>query len=675
MSRPRLIALLLALITLVVFLPVSTFSFVNFDDDDYVTNNPIVKRGLTWSGVGWAFTAFHAGNWHPLTWLSHMADCELFRLNAGAHHFVSVLFHAANVALLFWLLLQMTRKIWPSAVVAALFAWHPLHVESVAWVSERKDVFSTFFALLALLAYVKSVAGDEGCVNEKTPAAASRIPHPASRFYWLAFLFFALGLLAKPMLVTLPFVLLLLDFWPLGRISNFKFQISNLWPLVAEKIPFFLLTVISCVITFFAQRSGEAVVSLAKISLLYRFENAPVAVAGYLQNFFWPAGLCAIYPMPDKIPALKIFLSVAALVLISLAAWRWRKTRPYFLMGWLWFLGTLVPVIGLVQVGGQAMADRYTYIPSIGFFIALVFLARDFALQIQMPKIVAAGGIFLVSAACILATESQLPFWRNGEALFRRAVAVTQDNDIALVDLGVALDAQGRFEDALVVYRQAEKINGGRFQLHNNLGNILGLLGHHDEALAEYREAIRLRPDAAFLHNGAGLELAALGQWDAALKEFSEAAQLDANFAAPHLETAKIFFKQGRDVAAVEELRAALRLDLENYQTLAMIAHHLAAHEDSAVRDGPNALLLALKANELSGHRQPMVFDILGMALAATGDFTNAQVCAQNALDLARAAQMKNTEPIQQRLELYKKNQPWTESFRVTDATEKNLSK
>lgn len=666
-SRPRLIALLLALITLVVYLPASTFSFVNFDDNDYVTANPVVKDGLTGSGIAWAVTAFHAGNWHPLTWISHMLDCELFQLNAGAHHFVNVLFHAANAVLLFALLLRLTDKLWPCAMVAALFAWHPLHVESVAWVSERKDVLSTFFALLALWCYAKKVTSDEWRATGERAATPHTTQH-SSLFFWLAFLFFALGLLAKPMLVTLPFVMLLLDFWPLRRISNPKFQISNLWSLVLEKTPFFLLTIASCVVTFFAQRSGEAVASLAKVSLHYRLENAPLAVAGYLQNFFWPSGLCAIYPMPEKISALRLGLSLSTLIVISIAAWRWRNARPYFITGWLWFLGTLVPVIGLVQVGGQAMADRYTYIPSIGFFFAVVFLAAEIAAKIQMPKIIVSGAAIVILAACIRITEFQLPFWRDGETLFRRAVAVTQNNDIALINLGSALEAQGKFEDALTIYRQAEKLDAPRYQLHNNLGNVLGVLGRHEEALTEYRKASELRPDIAFPRNGIGLELTAMGQLDEALTEFSAAARLNPSFAMPHLETAKIFFRLGRDNEGAAELRQAAKLDPNNYQTLANAAHYLAASDNAAIRNGPDALSFALQAHELSGHQQPMVYDILGMAFAASGDFTNAITCAQNALELANAAQMTNTETIQQRLDLYKKNLPWRESFRDTKA-------
>ena len=650
MSRPRLIALLLAFVTLVVFLPTGRFNFLNYDDTDYVTNNTFVKHGFTGAGLREAFTTFHASNWHPLTWLSHMTDCALFGLNPGAHHFVNVLFHAANAALLFILLLRLTEKLWPSALVAALFAWHPLHVESAAWISERKDVLSTFFALLTLLAYARFAKEN------------------SRRAYWLALLFFALGLLAKPMLVTLPFLLLLLDFWPLKRfpLSAFRF------PLLLEKIPFFVLTAASCLVTFIAQKNGEAVVSLANVSLRYRLENAPVAATKYLVNFFCPYHLSPIYPMPGNFSGVEVALAVSALALISLAAWRWRNSRPYFLVGWLWFLGTLVPVIGLVQVGGAAMADRYTYIPSIGFFIALIFLAVDLLAEFQVPKTVVAIGAGTALAACIFATEFQLQFWRDSETLFRRAIAVTQNNDIALVNLGSALESENRFDEALAVDRQAEKIEPGRYQLHNNLGNILSRLGRHAESLAEYREAVRLRPASPVLHNVLGHQHAAMGQFAEALSEFAVAEKLDPHYAQPHAETAQVFFQQGRDAEAVEVLRAALRLEPDNFQILATTAHYLAANDNAAARDGRAALALASKANLLTGGNQPMVFDVLGMACAETGDFTNAQICVENALTLATAARMKNLEPLQKRLELYRNHQPWRESFRATQAPAKN---
>jgi protein O-mannosyl-transferase len=668
MSRPRTIALLLAFATLLVFLPVGWHQFVNYDDVDYVTENPFVKNGLNWTDFKWAFTAFHAGNWHPLTWISHQLDCELFGLNAGAQHIVNVLFHSANAALVFILLLRLTEKLWPSAMVAALFAWHPLHVESVAWIAERKDVLSTLFALLALLSYTRYARKNLKQENHK-PNAGLALPSFNSQFlnrdYFLSLIFFTLGLLSKPMLVTLPFAMLLLDFWPLQR-RGFSSPIK----LLVEKTPFFLLAGISCIVTFFAQ--GEAVVTLTRVPLHYRIEHAPIAVVDYVLNFFWPANLDAIYPL-DRIFAWHVIISLAILIFISIIAWHWRKTKPYFIFGWLWFLGALVPVIGLVQVGSQSIADRYTYIPSIGFFTAFIFLAADFGARIKTSKIIIASSAVMILIACILATEFQLRFWRDSETLFRHAIAVRPDNVIALVDLGVSLDAQHRFDEALAIYRQAEKFETGPYyQLHNNLGNILSLRGNHAASLAEYGIAIHERPNDAFLHNAAGSEFAALGKFEMAMKEFAVAEQLNPNYAAPHLETAKVFLRQGRDADAVNELRAAVRLTPDDFQILAYTAHILAANENAAVRDGKSALTLAFTANDLSGHSQPMVFDAMGMACAELGDFTNAQACARNALDLGAALQMQNLQPISNRLELYKKNLPWRESFLATNLPPKN---
>jgi tetratricopeptide (TPR) repeat protein len=647
MSRPRLIALLLALATLLVFLPAGGFAFLNYDDTDYVTNNPVVRQGLNWNGVVWAFTGFHASNWHPLTWLSHMIDCALFGLNPGAQHFVNVLFHAANGALLFGLLWRITQRLWPSALVAALFTWHPLRVESVAWIAERKDVLSTFFALLALLAYAR-YAKESGRRDGKSRA-----------IYATSLGMFGLGLMAKPTLVTLPFVLLLLDYWPLERFGS----PHSRGRLVMEKIPFFLLSLGSCIVTYNAQRAGEAVVSLDRIPLTLRLENAPVAVAGYVREIFWPADLCVIYPMPREIPPISLVLCGLTIALIFAAAWHWRKSNPYVITGWLWFLGTLVPMIGLVQVGGQSMADRYTYIPGIGFTIAVVFLAGQLADRLKASSIFRFGGAGVVLLACILVTEHQLQFWRDSETLFRRALAVTTQNSIAFINLGVALEEQGRLEEALDNYQRAEKTGVRRRELYYNLGHVLSRLGRHPESLSIYQEAIRWRPADAAMHEAAGAELVDLGRFDKAQAEFSQAETLNPNDGTPHVEAAGAWFKEGRDSQGLDELRAALRLEPDNFETLATTARYLAANENESARDGKRALELALAADNLSGHTQPLVLDILGMAYAEMRDFTNAAASAQNALDLAGAAELSSTNEIKQRLDLYRQNQPWRESF------------
>jgi Flp pilus assembly protein TadD len=397
-----------------------------------------------------------------------------------------------------------------------------------------------------------------------------------------------------------------------------------------------------------------------------RFENAPTAVLSYLEKLFVPVDLCAIYPLREHIPVWEVTLAVGVLVVISVMGWRWRTSRPYFLMGWLWFLGTLVPVIGLVQVGSQAMADRYMYIPSIGFFIALVFLALELAERLQTPRVIQAGVAAVICAACILGTERQLPYWQNSEPLFRRALAVTKDNDVAHLNLGATLAAQGRYDEALVEFNAARQIRSGWYQVYNNIGLILDADGRPAEAVAEFRQAIQLDARIPYLHNSLGAALAELGQYEEAQREFAEAERLDPQYPWPHVETAKLLLAQGHDMQALVELRMAIQLQPDNDEILAYTAHVLAANKNATLRDGQAALMFALKANVLNGHK-PVVLDALGMALADNGDYTNAVLCAQSALELARAARMKETNAMQQRLEFYKLNQPWRESFLATN--------
>jgi tetratricopeptide (TPR) repeat protein len=652
---------------------------VNYDDQDYVTENSVVQKGLTWTGIKWAFTTGHASNWHPITWLSHMVDCELFGLNPGAHHLVNVLFHTANVVLLLVLLLRLTGELWPAAFIAALFAWHPLHVESVAWISERKDVLSTFFALLTLLAYVRyaqrrsRVEGRESMAKSSVPALD---PRPSTFDYALALIFFALGLMAKPMLVTLPFVMLLLDYWPLKRVTNDQWQVSKVMRLTLEKWPFFLLAAVSCIVTFLvqSQRSGDAVASLELIPLHYRFCNALVSYGLYLLKMFWPVGLAVFYPLPDHLTWLLMAATTSAVVLVIISSFVWRagRARAYLPVGWLWFLGTLVPVIGLVQVGGAALADRYTYIPSIGVFIAVTFGICALADRFQFPKKATAAAAVLILATCLILTENQLRYWHDSETLFAHALAVTKNNHVAHVNLGVALEQKGKLNEALAEYRAAEQLAPELYHTHNNLGNLLDNLGHPNNALTEYRWAVLLNPSLPSLHNGAGMVLAELGRFDEAMGQFKEAARLDPTYPWAHLEIGKMRLKQGRDAEAIDEFREALRINPDNFQILAYTAHVLAAAENPQIRDGRTALVLAVKAKVLTDGAQPYVLDALGMACAETGDFTNAQQVTQRAIDLATAAKMKKLEPLQQRLQLYKNHQPWRESFLATNTPVKH---
>ncbi|HEY4415199.1 MAG TPA: tetratricopeptide repeat protein [Verrucomicrobiae bacterium] len=644
MSHPRLIALLLALATLAIFLPVGQFGFVNYDDPDYVTENVMVKHGLTGAGILWAFTSFHAANWHPLTWLSHMMDCTLFGLNPAAHHFVNVLFHAANTALLFILLTRLTGKIWPAMFVAMLFAWHPLHVESVAWVSERKDVLSTFFALLALLSYTRYV-------RENRRGS-----------YWLTLAWFGCSLLAKPMFVTLPCLLWLLDFWPLGRLPAFNFP--ALKKVLFEKIPLFLLVIPLSVVTCLAQRNAMA--TLAHVPFSLRLANVSLAYWGYLEKIFWPAKLAFFYPLA-AVPLGTALAAMAGLAALSFLAWHWRRPYPFALVGWCWFLGTLVPVIGLVQVGEQAMADRYSYFPAIGIFIVLVFAGWNLASRFPAArKSLLAMGI-LITTTCVALTEIQLQCWRSDESLFAHATAVTKDNEIAHLNLGVVYEKQGRTEAALREYRAALKINPRREHTHNNIADLLDLSGQPEAALAEYEAALALNPRSVTTYLNLGLLQVELGHFTKATAALTQAAQLAPADARPPYETGKLLLKQGRDAEALTELRHALQLDPDNFKILTYTAQVLATDETSGIRDGPAAVKLANQANDLTDGLQPLVLDVLGMAFAESRDFTNAAACAQKALELIGPARPEDAEKFQAHLMLYQQQQPWRESFRATN--------
>ncbi|MEY4917416.1 MAG: hypothetical protein RL616_1329 [Verrucomicrobiota bacterium] len=375
LSHPKILGLLLGLVTLCVFWPAKDFDFLGYDDPGYFSENPNILGGVTAANVAWAFTSGDAANWHPLTWLSLMLDAEIFGHGPAGPHLTNILFHAANAALLFFLLLRLTGARWRSLLVAALFALHPLHVESVAWIAERKDVLSLFFELLALLAYARWAQRGE-CGENKFGIG---IKHHSSPYNFPALIFFTLALMSKPMAVTMPFLLLLLDAWPLRRFSISDFRFPVLRTLVVEKVPFFALSGLACVITFIVQKNGGTVATLDAFPLGMRLENAFVSYARYLGKMFWPTPLANPYPHPGHWPVLLVLGSIILLAVASILAFRWRDSRPYFFTGWFWFLGTLVPVIGLVQVGDQAMADRYSYLPLIGMFIALVWLAAELA--------------------------------------------------------------------------------------------------------------------------------------------------------------------------------------------------------------------------------------------------------------------------------------------------------
>jgi tetratricopeptide (TPR) repeat protein len=500
------LCLALAVVTLAVYWPMSRHDFINLDDEQYITANPHVTSGLTLTNVVWAFTTSEAANWHPLTWISHMMDCTLYGENPAGHHLTNLLFHIANTLLLFLLLKEITGALWRSFFVAALFAWHPLHVESVAWAAERKDVLSTFFWMLALLAYARYA---QKRLKTAVPALDSRL---STLDYLLALFFFACGLMSKPMVVTLPFVLLLLDFWPLNRVSGFRFQVSGSEPakpstcnfqpatfarLIFEKLPFFALALAGSVATYLVQKSAGATWSAGALPFSARVANALVSYARYISKTFWPTDLAVIYPYPHHWPV--EFATGAALLLAiwsALFILRW-KQNPYLLTGWLWFLGTLVPVIGLVQVGSQSIADRYTYIPSIGLFIIAVWGAND--LLGRWPEwkkfLPVAGGVALTG--CLAVTSIQLNYWRDSISLFSHAVEVTADNYTACNFLGRALDDIGQKDEALFCYAESVEIEPRYPQAQFNLGMALWRKNRLDEASEHLAAAARLVPDNA----------------------------------------------------------------------------------------------------------------------------------------------------------------------------------
>ena len=510
------------------FLPSLRNGFVDYDDQFYVTANPHVQQGLTWAGVGWSFRSGEASNWHPLTWLSHCLDCQLFGLRPWGHHLTSLALHVLNTVLLFMVLSRMTGAAGRSFLVAALFGVHPLHVESVAWVAERKDVLSALFWLLTMWAY--AVYGEESKVerpkfNAPFPIGYGEWPlftllaTKRNVFYGLALLAFALGLTSKPMLVSLPCVLLLLDCWPLR-----SFQWRSWQRLCLEKTPFFLLSAVSCGITFAVQKAGGAV--MVDIPLATRLGNAAMSYGRYLGKLFYPAGLCAFYPYPASWPAGWILASVLLVGGVSIVAIRARRALPVLFTGWFWFIVTLIPVIGLVQVGEQSMADRYGYIPSIGVFILVAWGAGELASRWKRGPAAFSVASAAAIAICALLTRRQIGFWHDGETLFLRAIAVTEGNGVAHDSLGTILASKGRLDEAIAHYREALKLRQDDASALNNLGSALILEDRYTEAVQALRQALKAKPGYPKAHYNLGTALAKEGRLDEAVRELRMAVTL-----------------------------------------------------------------------------------------------------------------------------------------------------
>jgi tetratricopeptide (TPR) repeat protein len=602
-----LLATFLLLATGALFWPAMHCGFVSYDDRVYITENDQVQVGFTWESFKWAFLNPVSANWHPVTMLSHMLDCQLYGLKPAGHHLTSILLHALNGLLVFVLLRQMTGALWRSFLVAALFAVHPLRVESVAWIAERKDVLSGCFGLLTLIFYTGYAqartalenAPSRGANRQRVPPSALRL---APRDYGLALLFFVLGLMSKPMLVTWPFVMLLMDCWPLGRMRNAEAGIRHFKALCVEKIPFFALSAIACVVTFLVQRQAGAMAVLNNENLTFgaRLGNALMAYGRYLEKIFWPTDLTFLYPYPGAWPLAQVLLAGAFLLGLSLLLLAQRRRYPFLLMGWLWFLGTLVPVIGLVQVGEQSMADRYTYLPSLGVLIFVVWGAYELARHWRYALVAGSAATLAAFGVCLVLTWRQIGYWQNSEALARHALDVTQNNYIAHGILGLALLEQGQFEAAIDQCQEALRLNPDYEEARVYLANAYNKQGQLDAAIAQYQEALRrdphyfparfnlaeacltngrmdeairqfqeilrLDPDSAYAHNQLGSAYGKEGQVDLAMVQYQEAVRLKPDYPGAHYNLGNGFFKLGRLDEAITQYQEAVHLKADYFQ-------------------------------------------------------------------------------------------------------------
>jgi Flp pilus assembly protein TadD len=531
----RAIYLLLFVATLIVYAQVHNFAFLSFDDTQGLLNNPQVRDGFSWGGIVWAFTTGYASNWFPLTWFSHMLDFQLFAMDAGWHHLVNVLIHAVSSVFLFALLKRMTGARWESAFVAFVFALHPLHVESVAWISERKDVLFAFFWFLTTWLYLDFL--------EKRTVAK----------YLLVVAAFCLGLMSKQMIVTLPFTLLLLDFWPLKR--------SAIRTMVFEKVPLVALSIAASVIAFLAQRKGGAVQTLDAIPLAARTANALMAYVIYVANFFWPTGLAFFYPYPARWPMGEVAFAGAALAGMSVSVVLAFRKLPYLAVGWFWFLGTLAPVIGMIQVGHQSRADRYTYVPLIGISIMAAWAAAEAFEKWPRARQVLAGVAIVSCAWWALVTWLQIPYWKDSAALYTRAIAVTEGNYLAHLNLGVDMAAEGHYPEAARELFTSIEENPDQPHARNSLGGVLFTMGRRDEALEQFTQAIRLEPGNAEAHGNFGNALVEVGRIDDAIRELNTALKLNPGMATAYYGLGRVLVMQGRAQDAVTYFNEALRIN------------------------------------------------------------------------------------------------------------------
>ena len=683
MRRNWLIMTLLAAATIAVFWHVARHEFINYDDPAYVTHNPTVQAGLTWPGVKWAFGELHgeATYWHPITWLSHMLDCQLYGLRPAGHHLTNLALHVLNTLLLFALLVRMTGQQGPSAVVAALFALHPLQVDTVAWIAERKNLLSTFFGLLCLWAYVRY-----GERTRETTDHAPRSTLHALRFYVLSLLFFALGLMSKPMLVPLPLLMLLLDCWPLGRVSVHgpqstvhgpqstvhspqsavhgpqstvhsprrtaelhvsRFTFHALLRLLAEKLPFLALSAVSSLVTIRGHESLGALVSAQELPVVYRLANAVVACAIYLRKVVWPVDLSVFYLHPGRWPAGAVLGSAVLLLgVTALAVWQARR-RPYLIVGWFWFLGMLVPTIGLVQAHAQALADRFIYLPVVGLFVMGVWAMAEWTETWPGRRAAQVGLPALALLCCALLTTRQLEYWKDSIALLQHVVQVEGKNFMARVMLGNAYFERGQLDPALRQYREAARLRPDYAEAWEHAGMVLSQQGKPGEAIPYFRKATDLAPGWPEPQARLALALAHEGRRDEARAVYQQLARLLPATPEGYRDLADML-NQGQQYAdAIQYYREALRLQPDFLVVLNNLALLLATCEHEQLRNGPEAVRLAERACALTDRRDANFLGTLAAAYGQAGRFQDAVKTVEEAQAVAKASGATYLLPIQ----------------------------
>lgn len=697
-----IICLILVAIILAAYWQLPTHGFLNLDDNRYITQNEHVKAGVNWQTITWAFNFENFAYWHPVTWMSHMLFFQLFGMNPAMHHMMNLFLHIANSLLLFLVFKRMTGEIWQSAFVAALFALHPLNVESVAWASELKNVLSTFFWMATLFWYVRYVE------------------RPGFYRYLIMLLVFALGLMAKPMLVTLPFVLLLLDYWPLNRLKFYEsagvehgfFQPaatennpSSVLALILEKIPFLFLSAVCMFLSNLSVQRQSVVISTALVPMKLRIANAVISYVGYIKKVVWPYHLGVFYPFPRAIPLWQVIAAGLFLLFLTFWAFRLIKRSPYLAVGWLWFIGTLIPAIGLVQAGlWPSMADRFAYVPAIGLFIGIAWGVPDLLGRWGRKKWLLAP----IAAALILtftvATHLQNRYWADNITLFRHALEVTNKNAIAHEKLGEALFAKGKTGKAVRQYREALRIAPNLIGANLNLGVILREEGKFDKAIEHFSKvihtdansvdaryeiavtkekqgdfnaairyfvaALRIKPGDARIHNNLGIALALQNKEKSAIFHFNEALRINPNYAGASYNLAKIYTRQGNVKKAIFYLKKTLKLKPNMAPALYRLSWILATDEDDTYRNGEEAVRLATNLCKITGYTQPLSFDALAAAYAETGHFDAAVLTAQKGIQLlSTQSPHELASGLKERLQLYRAKKPYRQCLQRKNAS------